>query len=44
MLAVIAVILFVVAVFRRSIGDVDMLAAGLAFLAAHHAVGDRLRW
>lgn len=37
MLAVIALILFVLAAFDVAIGSVDLIALGLAFVAAHLA-------
>ncbi len=42
MLALIAVILFALGAFRVELGSVDFVALGLAFLAAHLLVGNRL--
>lgn len=39
MLALVAAALFLLAAFNVSIGDVDLLLLGLAFWAAHFAVG-----
>lgn len=42
MLAAIAVILFVLSVFDVALGSVDLIALGLAFVAAHLAFGARV--
>jgi hypothetical protein len=39
MLAVIALICFVLALFDVSLGDISLVTLGLAFLAAHLAFG-----
>lgn len=42
MFAVIALILFVLALFDVAIGDIDLVILGFAFLAAHLAFGARI--
>lgn len=42
MLALISVIFFVLATFGVSLGGLDLVALGLAFLASHFVVGDRV--
>ena len=44
MLALIAIICFILAVFGVAPGDLNMVALGLAFLAAHLLFGSRLPW
>jgi hypothetical protein len=39
MLAIIALICFVLATFNVALGDLDVTALGLAFLAAHFILG-----
>lgn len=39
MLAILALICFVLATFNVALGDLDVTALGLAFLAAHFIVG-----
>lgn len=46
MFAVVAAVLFVIAQFEDAIGPVDLVLAGLFFVALHLAVGDAIaaRW
>lgn len=40
MLAIVALICFIIALIEESLGPISMVVLGLAFLAAHFAFGD----
>ncbi len=42
MLAILALVCFVLSFFGVDVDNHSLLALGLAFLAAHHLVGDRV--
>lgn len=44
MLAIAAMILFILALFLEDIGDLDPVTLGLVFLAAHFVFSDFLPW
>lgn len=44
MLAIIALIIFILALFKVHIGSVDLVVLGLAFVAAHLALGGFTPW
>ena len=44
MLALLAAVCFFAALFRRTLGPVDLLIAGLLCLALHHLTGGGVTW
>lgn len=44
MLAIIAMVMFILALFLKEIANLDLVTLGLVFLAAHFVFSDFLPW
>jgi hypothetical protein len=44
MLAIIALVLFILALFLKTIGELDLVTLGFVFLAAHFVFSEYLPW
>lgn len=44
MLAIIAMVLFILALFLENIADLDLVTLGFVFLAAHFVFADYIPW